>query len=198
MAATVHERDSAGSMPYVGWVWCWFSPLLREDILTPCSPVFPSRQNPTFPNSSSTRNQDEELLSGSATFKPLFIYLFIHSFIYLKSILITSFKQEQITWREQVSSMRSFQGVSSSFGEKSYKPVTKTYIHSSKWHFWFIVCDLKGIKILVFRLAFWRLRQSRTTTKNNPTNFVRVNLSLEFLPKLKTHQFGCMYFLHKL
>ena len=40
--------------------------------------VFPSPQNPTLPNSNSTRNKvDEEPLSGCATSKSLFIYLFI-------------------------------------------------------------------------------------------------------------------------
>ena len=43
--------------------------------------VFPSPQKPTFPNSSSTRNQvDEEPLCGCATSKSLFIYLFIYLF----------------------------------------------------------------------------------------------------------------------
>ena len=42
------------------------------------TPVFPSPQKPTFPNSNSTRNQvDEEPLCGCATSKSLFIYLFI-------------------------------------------------------------------------------------------------------------------------
>ena len=48
---------------------------------SPGTPVFPSPQKATFPNSSSTRNQvDEELLCGCATSKSLvilFIYLFI-------------------------------------------------------------------------------------------------------------------------
>ena len=123
---------------------------------------------------------------------PLNRYLFTHSFIYLKSVQIT--KQEQITRREQVSSM-AFRAVSA---QSPKKPVTKTYVHSSKWHFWFIVCDLKGIKILFFRLPFWRLRKSRTTTKNNPTNLSELTCLLEFLPKLKTHRWGWMYFLHKL
>ena len=43
------------------------------------TPVFPSPQKPTFPNSNSTRNQvDEELLCGCATCKSLFIHLFIY------------------------------------------------------------------------------------------------------------------------
>ena len=50
---------------------------------SPGTPVFPSPQKPTFPNSNSTRNQvDEEPLCGCATCKSLFIlfYLFIYSF----------------------------------------------------------------------------------------------------------------------
>ena len=41
MAVTVYERDTAASTPYVGWVWCWLSPLLQEVILTPCSRFSP-------------------------------------------------------------------------------------------------------------------------------------------------------------
>ena len=70
------------STPYVGWVCCWFSPFLRE--VFPGTPVFPSPQKPTFPNSNSTRNQvDEEPLCRCATCKSLFyfIYLFIYLFI---------------------------------------------------------------------------------------------------------------------
>ena len=38
------------TVPYVGWVWCWF-------LLSPRgSLVFPSPYKPTFPNSISTRN----------------------------------------------------------------------------------------------------------------------------------------------
>ena len=41
---------------------------------SPGTPVFPSHQKPTFPNSNLTRNQvDEEPLRGCATFKSLFI-----------------------------------------------------------------------------------------------------------------------------
>ena len=48
---------------------------------SPGTPVFPSPQKPTFPNSNSTRNQvDEEPLCGCATCKSLFIYLFIYLF----------------------------------------------------------------------------------------------------------------------
>ena len=49
-----------------------------ESTCLPGTPVFPSPQKPTFPNSTSTRNQvDEEQLCGCATSKLLFIYLFI-------------------------------------------------------------------------------------------------------------------------
>ena len=47
---------------------------------SPGTPVYLSPQKPTFPNSNSTRNQvDEEPLCGCATFKSLFIYIFIYS-----------------------------------------------------------------------------------------------------------------------
>ena len=43
------------------------------------TPVFPSSQKPTFPNSNSTRNQvNEEPLCGCGTCKSLFISLFIY------------------------------------------------------------------------------------------------------------------------
>ena len=49
---------------------------------SPGTPVFPSPQKPTLPNSNSTKNQvDEEQLCGCATSKSLFAYLlfiFIH------------------------------------------------------------------------------------------------------------------------
>ena len=49
---------------------------------SPGTPVFPSPQKPTFPNSNSTRNQvDEEPLCGCATCKSLFIIYFIYLFI---------------------------------------------------------------------------------------------------------------------
>ena len=46
---------------------------------SPGTPIFPSPQKPTFPNSYSTGNQvDKEPLCGCATCKSLFIYLFIY------------------------------------------------------------------------------------------------------------------------
>ena len=65
---SVTQVQIPASMPYVGWVCCWFSPVLRE--------VSPLLKKQLFPNSSSTRNQvDEEPLCGCATSKSLFIYL---------------------------------------------------------------------------------------------------------------------------
>ena len=48
------------------------------------TPVFPSPQKPTFPNSNSTRNQvDEEPLYGCATSKSLFIsFIFLYFEVY--------------------------------------------------------------------------------------------------------------------
>ena len=55
---------------------------------SPGTPVFPSSQKPTFPNSNSTRNQvDEEPLCGCATCKSLFIYLF-NLFTYLVQLSV--------------------------------------------------------------------------------------------------------------
>ena len=53
---------------------------------SPGTPVFPSHQKPTFPNSNSTRNQaDEEPLCGCATCKSLFMYSF-YLFIYVRPL----------------------------------------------------------------------------------------------------------------
>ena len=61
------------STPYVGWVCSWFAP--RG--FSPDTPVFPSPQRPTFPDSNSAMSQvDEEPLCGCATSKSSFIYLF--------------------------------------------------------------------------------------------------------------------------
>ena len=65
---------------------------------SPDTPVFPSPQKPTFPNSNSTRNQvDEEPLCGCATSKSLFNYLFIYSIrIRFSSISFTFLARNQI------------------------------------------------------------------------------------------------------
>ena len=48
------------------------------------TPVFPSPQKPTFPNSNSTRNQvDEEPLCGCATSKSLLLLLLLLSLLLL-------------------------------------------------------------------------------------------------------------------
>ena len=59
---------------------------------SPGTPVFPSPQKPTFPNSNSTRNQvDEEPLYGCATSKSLFI-LFI--FLYFEVYTISEYNEQ--------------------------------------------------------------------------------------------------------
>ena len=61
--------------------------------ISPGTPVFPSPQKPTFPNSNSTRNHvDEEPLCGCATCKSLFIYLFI-LFIWIQTYRIFYFSR---------------------------------------------------------------------------------------------------------
>ena len=64
------------------WVKFVVGSLPCSERYSPGTPVFPSPQKPTFPDSNSTRNQvDEEPLCGCATFKPLFIHYF-YLFIY--------------------------------------------------------------------------------------------------------------------
>ena len=64
------------------WVEFVVGSLPCPERYSPGTPVFPSPQKSTFPDSNSTRNQvDEEPLCGCATFKPLFIYYF-YLFIY--------------------------------------------------------------------------------------------------------------------
>ena len=71
------------STPYVGWVCCWFSPLLREVFLRVL------RFSPLLKNQKLHELQipirlgirpDEEPLCGCATSKLLVIYLFIYYF----------------------------------------------------------------------------------------------------------------------
>ena len=54
---------------------------------SPGTPVFPSPQKPTFPNSNLTRNQvDEEPLCGFATCKSLFIFFYLLYFSLVSQI----------------------------------------------------------------------------------------------------------------
>ena len=84
--ALASHQCGPGSNPSVDTI-CGLSLLLVLSFtprgFSPGTPVFPSPQKPTFPNSNSTRNQvDKEPLCGCATSKSLFIYLFI---IYLSN-----------------------------------------------------------------------------------------------------------------
>ena len=79
--ALASHQCSPGSNPGVDAI-CGLILLLVLSLapkgFSPGTPVFPSPQKPTFPNSNSTRNQvDEEPLCGCATCKSLFIYLFL-------------------------------------------------------------------------------------------------------------------------
>ena len=82
--ALASHQCGLGSNPDVDAI-CGLSLLLVLSLaprgFSPGTPVFPSPQKPTFPNSNSTRNQvDEEPLCGGATCKSLCIYLFIYLF----------------------------------------------------------------------------------------------------------------------
>ena len=92
--ALASHKCGPGSNPGVDAV-CGLSLLLVLSLalrgFSPGTPVFPSPQKPTFPNSNSTRNQvDKEPLCGCATCKSLFIYLFIYLFILFKILLVIS------------------------------------------------------------------------------------------------------------
>ena len=80
MRALASHQCGPGSTPGVKAV-CGLSLLLVLSLaprgFSSGTPVFPSPQKPTFPNSNSTGNKvDEEPLCGCATCKSLFIYLF--------------------------------------------------------------------------------------------------------------------------
>ena len=86
-----NKAISLGNNPGVDAI-CGLSLLLVLSLaprgFSPGTPVFPSPQKLTFPNSNSTRNQvDEEPLRGCATYKSLFI-LFIY-LIRTKRSLVT-------------------------------------------------------------------------------------------------------------
>ena len=90
--ALASHHCGPGSNPGVDAI-CGLSLLLVLSLVprgfSPGTPVFPSPQKPTFPNSNSTRNQvDEEPLCGCATCKSLFNYFiyFIWLFIHLNSL----------------------------------------------------------------------------------------------------------------
>ena len=77
--ALASHQCGPGSNPSVDAI-CGLSLLLVLSLaprgFSPGTPVFPSPQKPTFPNSSSTRNQvDEEPLCGCATSKSLLLLM---------------------------------------------------------------------------------------------------------------------------
>ena len=87
MTALASHQCGLGSYSGVDTI-CGLSLLLVLSLaprgFSPGTPVFPSPQKLTFPNSNSTRNQvDEEPLCGCATSKSslFIIYLFIYLFI---------------------------------------------------------------------------------------------------------------------
>ena len=88
--ALASHQCGPGSNPGVDAI-CGLSLLLVLSFapgrFSPSTPVFPSSQKPTFPNSNLTINQvHEELLYGCATSNSVFIYLYL--FIYLQLFLL--------------------------------------------------------------------------------------------------------------
>ena len=78
--------------PHVGWVCCWFSPLLRESFLWVLW-FFPSPQKPTFQNSNLTMNPlDEEPLRGCAISKLLLSFLSIIIMLIFMNIILKALR----------------------------------------------------------------------------------------------------------
>ena len=80
--ALASHQCGPGSTPGIDAIICGLSLLLVLSLaprgFSPGTPVFPSPQKPTFPNSNSTRNQvDEEPLCGCVTYKSLFIFYLV-------------------------------------------------------------------------------------------------------------------------
>ena len=91
--ALASNQCGLGSNPGVDAI-CGLSLLLVLSFaprgFSPGTPVFPSPQKPTFPNSNSTRSQvDKEPLYGCATSKSLFIILFIYLFKFHTEFQVT-------------------------------------------------------------------------------------------------------------
>ena len=90
--ALASHQCGPGSNPGVDAI-CGLSLLLVLSFaargFSPGTPVFPSPQKPTFPNSNSIRNQvDEEPLSGCATSKSLLLLLLLLLLILLLLLLL--------------------------------------------------------------------------------------------------------------
>ena len=95
MRALASHQCGPGSNPRVDAI-CGLSLLLILSFaprgFSPGTPVFPSPQKPTFPESNSTRDQvDEEPLCGYATSKSLFIIIYLFTDNYQRLTLESSF-----------------------------------------------------------------------------------------------------------
>ena len=93
--ALASHQCGLGSNPGVDAI-CGLSLLLILSFaprgFSPGTPVFPSPQKPTFPDSNSTRDQvDEEPLCGCATSKSLFIIIYLFTDYYQRLTLESSF-----------------------------------------------------------------------------------------------------------
>ena len=87
VSALASHQSGLGSNPGVNAIF-GLSLLLVLSLaprgFSPGTPVFPSPQKPTFPNSNSTRNQvDEEPLCGCATCKSLFFFILFYFILFV-------------------------------------------------------------------------------------------------------------------
>ena len=91
MRALAFHQCGPGSNPEVDTL-CGLSLLLVRSFaprgFSPGTPVFPSPQKPTFPNSNSIRNRvDEEPLGGYATSRSLLLLLLLLVLLFLPSLV---------------------------------------------------------------------------------------------------------------
>ena len=92
MRALASQQSGSGSNPGVDAI-CELSLLLVLSFaprrFSPGTPVFPSPQKPTFPNSNSIRNRvDEEPRCGCASSKSLVLLLLLFFFFFLLLLLL--------------------------------------------------------------------------------------------------------------
>ena len=141
------------------WVEFVVGSLPCHECFSPGTPVFPSSQKLTFPNSNSTRNQvDKEPLCGCATFKSLFLYLLREYLIIF--VFRMSFHLEKFVIFFLMAS------TSVQFEEYPNKTGIPTFL-----------CSLMSCVITVLSVTGWR----KTRFKNGIHSFVSQVISVFYL-----------------
>ena len=102
---------------------------------SPGTPVFPSPQKPTFPNSNLTRNQVDEPLCGCATCKLLFIYLLYSGILSLP--LLSTLTSSELSHNKCYALWPSMAALT----QHDWIVVSLTNEKQTKWNIW--IHDLK-------------------------------------------------------